>query len=76
MLFKRSTNGKIVQTELLKLWIPCAVLIVLAMIGMTYRMIEWHDRTEKCEANGGFWIGGAMPASYCAIPKETGEWEQ
>lgn len=67
MLFVRGIMGNLKLNPAIKLWGGLAVYIALILGGLVLYFADFEDAAEKCEAQGGMWVGGAVPARFGMI---------
>ncbi len=66
MLFVRGIMGNIKLNPAIKLWGSVAIVVGLLIGSVVDRALEFREAVRECQAQGGTWVGGALPSAYCA----------
>ena len=61
MLVVRGIMENLKLNPAIKLWGGFAILAALLVAGLTARLVDFDDRAEACEEQGGTWVGGRVP---------------
>ena len=75
MIFKRGNYGDLRLNGCIKVWVPVILGMILAAMAIVDHVMDWIEAVEQCDAQGGAWVGGAMPGAYCVeAPEEPIAW--
>ena len=82
MVFVRGVKGNVKLHPGIKFWGSLALFVFIIIAGLVTRISDFSDNLKECEARGGVWVGGLVPArvgsfrsisSYCVEVDEREE---
>lgn len=62
MIFVRGIMGGVKLNPAIKLWGGLGLLLLFAVGGMMFRVVDYMNKAEECEEKGGAWTGNLIPA--------------